>query len=716
MDYEAEESLKGDERVIAEIKRRFKQCQDWESKQRKLFLEDIKFANADADNGYQWPNDIYTNRNGDNRPCLTINKVRQHNLQIVNDAKQNKPSIKFRPVGDGATYDAAQIFEGLARHTEYISNATSIYDSATRSQVEGGIGYWRVVTEYADKDTFDQEIYIRRIKDPLSVYLDPDINELDGSDAMFGFVYEDIKKEVFKDKYPEFKDLPSSNSFDNDSTVDDKHIRVCEYYRRNPIEKELISYKKDPTDLDSESETVLVYKGNIPSEIVKELKSQHGTKTRKVIDYEVEWFKVAGDKIIENTKWLGKYIPIVRLIGEETIINGILDRKGHTRALKDPQRMYNYFSSASVEQVALQTKVPWLASVQSIEGHEAVWRTANIDNPSMLPYNAVNDDGTPIPPPERINPPVSSQGYLQSMETAKQELMLVSGQYEATMGQRSNEVSGKAIDGRQRQGENATYHFIDNNAIAIKFTAKILYDLYPKIYDTNRVLKIIGEDGSETDIMLDPQATQAHQEVQKRNEQKASIIFNPNVGKYDIYCDIGPAYATRRQEAWNAITQIIKTDGALVPIVGDLLFRSADFPNADKIAERLERMVPPQAKGIGPSPQEQQLQQQAQKDQAQIKHLSTLLENYIRDLADAKSKIKSKDEMRDIDVFDAYTKRIAALEKHIVTPKDNARMLHDIMSDTHTANLQMITDANSQTINGEQNGTNGTQGDSNSGV
>ena len=716
MDYEAEESLKGDERVIAEIKRRFKQCQDWESKQRKLFLEDIKFANADADNGYQWPNDIYTNRNGDNRPCLTINKVRQHNLQIVNDAKQNKPSIKFRPVGDGATYDAAQIFEGLARHTEYISNATSIYDSATRSQVEGGIGYWRVVTEYADKDTFDQEIYIRRIKDPLSVYLDPDINELDGSDAMFGFVYEDIKKEVFKDKYPEFKDLPSSNSFDNDSTVDDKHIRVCEYYRRNPIEKELISYKKDPTDLDSESETVLVYKGNIPSEIVKELKSQHGTKTRKVIDYEVEWFKVAGDKIIENTKWLGKYIPIVRLIGEETIINGILDRKGHTRALKDPQRMYNYFSSASVEQVALQTKVPWLASVQSIEGHEAVWRTANIDNPSMLPYNAVNDDGTPIPPPERINPPVSSQGYLQSMETAKQELMLVSGQYEATMGQRSNEVSGKAIDGRQRQGENATYHFIDNNAIAIKFTAKILYDLYPKIYDTNRVLKIIGEDGSETDIMLDPQATQAHQEVQKRNEQKASIIFNPNVGKYDIYCDIGPAYATRRQEAWNAITQIIKTDGALVPIVGDLLFRSADFPNADKIAERLERMVPPQAKGIGPSPQEQQMQQQIQKDQAQIKHLSTLLENYIRDLADAKSKIKSKDEMRDIDVFDAYTKRIAALEKHIVTPKDNARMLHDIMSDTHTANLQMITDANSQTINGEQNGTNGTQGDSNSGV
>ena len=716
MDYRAEEVLKGDERIIAEVKRRFAQCQDWENHQRKLFLEDIKFANADADNGYQWPNDIYTNRNGDNRPCLTINKVRQHNLQIVNDAKQNKPSIKFRPVGDGATYDAAQIFEGLARHTEYISNATSIYDSATRNQVEGGMGYWRIVTEYADKDTFDQEAYIRRIKDPLSVYLDPDIIELDGSDAMFGFIYEDIKKEVFKDKYPEFKDLPSTNSFDEVSNVDDQHIRICEYYRRNPVEKELISYKKDPNDPDSDFDTVLVYKGNIPSQIVKSLKKQQGTKTRKVIDYEVEWFKIAGDKIIENTKWLGKYIPIVRLIGEETIINGVLDRKGHTRALKDPQRMYNYFSSASVEQVTLQTKVPWLASVESIEGYEAVWRTANIDNPSMLPYNALGDDGTLLPPPQRINPPVSSQGYLQSMETAKQELMLVSGQYEATMGQRSNEVSGKAIGERQRQGENATYHFIDNLAIAIKFTGKILYDLYPRIYDTNRIIKILGEDGSENDIILNPQAQQAHQEIQKRNEQKASLIFNPNVGKYDIYCDTGPNYETRRQEAWDAITQIIKTDGALVPIVGDLLFRSADFPNADKIAERLERMVPPQAKGIGPSPQEQQMQQQIQKDQAQIKHLSTLLENYIRDLADAKSKIKSKDEMRDIDVYDAYTKRLAALEKHIVTPKENARMLHDIMSDTHSANLQMITDANSQAINGEQNGTNGTQGNSNSGL
>jgi Phage P22-like portal protein len=693
-DLDREATLSGDRKILAQVKRHFKQCEDWEQFQRKLFLDDVKFANADSDNGYQWPNDIYNRRDNEDRPSLTINKTRQHNLQIINDAKQNKPTMKFRPAGGGATFKSAQILEGLARHTEYISNATDAYDTATTSQVEGGIGYWRVITDFADNETFDKEIYIRRVQDALTVYLDPDINEIDGSDAMFGMIFRDRKRDVWNEENPEYKNIIGTNAFDMEGGwIDEDHIRECEYYYKELKKKKLVAWKTDPDDPASEVQTYLMEPGEIPSDILKPILDLPSTRTREVFTWTIWHCKIAGDMVIDKKIWPGIYIPIVRLIGEETIINGILDRKGHTRALKDPQRMYNYFSSAAVEFTALQTKAPWVAPARALEGHEGDWANANTENPSVLVYNDIGDDGQPIAPPQRPTPPTPSQGYLQAMETARQEMMMVSGQYEATMGQKSNEVSGKAINERARGGETANYHFIDNEAIAIRFTAKILLDLYPKIYDTQRIKKILAEDGTETNVMIDPQAEFAHQEASKAQSKEISAIFNPNVGKYDVYCDVGPAFATRRQEAWNAITQIVQKDSALMPIIGDLLFKSADFPNADKIAERLYRMVPAQALGTGASPAQQQTIQQLTEAQAQVKHLGTLLENTLRDLAEEKSKLKSKDSQKDIDVYEAITRRIVALEKHLVTPKDNAEMLHDLMKEEHKATLAPVVEA-----------------------
>lgn len=710
-DLDREDGLKGDNKILAMVKRNFKQCEDWEQFQRKLFLDDTKFANADSDNGYQWPNDIYNRRDNEDRPSLTINKTRQHNLQIINDAKKNKPTMKFRPSGNGATFKSAQIYEGLARHTEYISNASDAYDTATKSQVDGGIGYWRVVTDFADNETFDKEIFIRRIKDAMTVMLDPDINEIDGSDAMFGLIFQDTKREVFNQKYPEYKNIVGTNSFDMEGGwIDEDHIRECEYYYKEAKKKKLVAWKADPDDPDSDVQTYLMEEGEIPNDIIAPILALPSTRTREVLDWVVHHVKIAGDMIIEKKIWPGIYIPIVRLIGEETIINGILDRKGHTRALKDPQRMYNYFSSAAVEFTALQTKAPWVAPARAIEGHEVDWANANTENPSVLVYNDIGDDGQPIAAPTRPTPPTPSQGYLQAMETARQEMMMVSGQYEANMGQKSNEVSGKAINERQRQGDTANYHFIDNQGIAIRFTAKIMEDLYRKVYDTKKIMKILAEDGTESSILIDPQAEKAHQEATKQHAKEVSAIFNPNVGKYDVYCDIGPAYATRRQETWNAITDILQRDSALMPIIGDLLFKSADFPNADKIAERLYHMVPPQALGNGGSPAQQQAAKELTEAQAQVKHLSLLLENTLRDLAEEKGKLKSKDQQKDIDVYEAITKRISSLEKHIVTPKDNAQMLHDLMTEEHASTLRNIEAANIAALKpdaGDDSGNNG---------
>lgn len=677
-----EEMLTGDDRIIAEAKRRFKQCEEWEARARKLFLEDLKFANADSDNGYQWPNDIRRNRDVDQRPCLTINKTRQHNLQIINDAKQNKPRAAVRPVGNGATYEASQVFEGIFRHIEYISNAGVAYDTATSFQVASGIGYWRIVTDYLGNDNFDQEIFIRRIKDPLTVYLDPDINEVDGSDARFGFIFDDMPLDEFRAAYPEYRDKGGAAALGNaDGWIDKEHIRIAEYYRREENTDQLISFTNPMT-----GQQALLRRGQIPDAIIDTVVDMPSTKIREIKTWKVKWFLIIGDEIAERRDWAGEYIPIVRVIGEETIINGELDRKGHTRAMRDPQRMYNYWSSSAVEHVALQSKTPFVAPAAAIENLETYWETANTVNHSVLPYNARDDDGNEIPMPQRAQPPVMAQAYIQGLTLAQQEMQMVSGQFDENFGKQTNATAGIAIQERQRKGENSTYHFIDNLGIAIRFTGKILLDLIPKIYDTPRVLRIIGEDGEESHIQLDPQAEVSYQKHKQKVDENVQAIFNPSVGRYDVESDIGPAYATRRQEAFNAISQILQGAPALVNLIGDLLFKAADFPMAGEIAERMERMVPPQAKGEGPPPAVVELE-------GQMKHMQGLLAQMAQELGEERLRLKAKDQQKDIDVYEAITKRMSVLIKEQVNPKDIATMLHDLMMEEHKAKLTQVTQA-----------------------
>jgi hypothetical protein len=633
-------SKRSDSSIIAEAKKRFKRCEEWESESRARFVEDRKFANADSENGWQWNDKVRTARELDSRPCLTINKTRQHNLQIINDARQNKPSIDVRPVSNGATYEAAEVFESITRHIEYISNAQTIYDRASVFQVEGGIGYWRVVTDYADDESLDQEIFLRAVKDPLSIYLDPDITELDGSDARFGFVFDDMPHDLAKAKFPQFADaFPTADTLGKGNEwLSKDHVRVAEYFRKSEVTDRLISY----VDQDGNRQTVRA--SAMAQPIVDGLIADPDTRTRDLIGSKIEWFQIIGDKIVDRNTWPGIYIPIVRVVGEETVIEGQLDRKGHTRSLKDPQRQYNFWSSGAAEFVALQSKSPYVAPVRSIEGLENYWENANTENFAVLPYNDVDDVGVEIARPQRSEPPVMAPAFIAGMQVARQELMEVSGQYQAEMGAPSNEKSGLAIQERQRQGDNATYHFIDHLAVAIRFTGKILIDLIPKIYDTPRIVRILGEDGTGEPVQLDPQAKQAYQEQTNRDGQVVAKIFNPNVGRYDVQADIGPNYGTKRQEAFTALTQIVMRSENLMPIIGDIVFKAADFPMSDEVAERLARMVPAQALG-GPSPEIVGLQTQNQQ-------LEAALAASIKALADEKKKVG-------VETYKAETARLA---------------------------------------------------------
>ena len=697
--------LSGDDKIIAEAKARFERCQKWYATERVRHLNDDKFANADSDNNYQWPDDLQAARIDNDRPIITINKTQQHNLKIINDAKKNKTSPKISPAGGGASYEAAQVMEGLLRHVEYISGAQDVYGHAITKQVNAGKGWWRITTAYPDEDSFDQEIYIRRIRDSLAIYYDPDCTEIDKSDRRFLLMFEYVPREKFKIDYPELKNnMPTTALDGSDTWLTDNHVRVAEYWRIKETKDKLLAIKQD------DGSTTSVRKSKLSKELIDRLSDDSIINEREIEIKEVQWFKIAGNKIIDRRvkekAWAGKYIPFICIVGQETIIDGIYDCRGHTRAQKDAQRMYNYNASASIEYGALQTKIPFIAPAEAVESNIDDWRNANTKNLAVLTYNHRDDDGGEIPAPVRPAPPQSAPLYLEAMQQADQQMMFVTGQYETAMGQYKPEASGKAINERQRQGMTATYHFDDNQAIGMALTAKMIIDLAPKIFDTKRMMKIMAEDGTETEVHIDPDSKKAHQ-IQKMQEGER-IIFNPNLGKYDVIAQVGPSYATGREEAWNAITQILASNETLTPVIGDLLFKNADFPGADEIAERLERMVPPQAKGEGMPPAMVEMQKQIGNMQGILQKTMEELQSERLKMKGVELKLKGKDELRDIEIYKAITDRLDVIASKIgVTPKDKAVMLHDLMTEEHASGLRQVEAANAADLaaSGEEAGT-----------
>lgn len=623
-----------DNEILTELKKRFKVCEDWEAQARVYFDYDYKFANADSNNMYQWDNWVVGDRQENQRPCLTINKTMQHNLQIINDGKQNKPGVNIRPVGGDASFEAAQVFQEVTRHIEYISGAENVYDYAAVFQVCAGWGYWRVTVEKIN-GTFDKEIYIRRIKDPRNVYLDPNINEVDGSDAWFGIIFDDMPRDLYEAQYPKHKDV-GNVAFGNlqDSWLTKDHVRVAEYFRKSTKDDKLVYFILPETqeEIGPIKWSELDKDGRDMFKQVKEAGIEGTYQEQDELSENIEWYKIAGNQIIDRKEWLGKYIPIVRLVGTETVIDGIWDCKGHTRALLDPQRIYNVNSSANVEFGALQTKSPITASPQAIEGFEDIYARANIDNLSVLPFNEYDEEGRKLTPPQRVPAPQASPAYVQQMEIAQNEMMMVSGQYQAQMGENENAKSGVAINARQRQGDRATYHFIDNQAAAIRYTGKILIDLIPKIYDTKRVLRIEAKDNTIMNVTIDPNAEQALQkeenggEIQKDNSQEiVNLIFNPSVGIYAVQSDVGPSFATRRQEAFNALTQIAAQNEQFMGIAGDILWKVADFPEAQVLAQRWRKIIPKNITGDGIDPAiEETMSKAAQQIEMQLGQIAQL--------------------------------------------------------------------------------------------
>ena len=656
--------------IIERAYENFQACLNWEQATRQRYREDMRFLYADSDNQDQWEPAVKARRHLATQPMLTINKTHTHWLHVVNNLKANKPSVQVHPTNDEATYEAAEIFEGLVRHIEYKSNAKVAYDIAAEHMVGGGIGYWRLTTAYADDSTFDQEIFIKEVPDAMSVYLDPHIKRKDGLDAKFGFIYEDMPRREFERKFPNFK-LPATSPSGNQMWITKDVVRLAEYYELEVRKEWLYALENPDGSMRYAKESdISVDERKLFNEAIRQ--GAEGITRRRIDKRTIKKYLIGGDEVLEKGTWPGSYIPIIRCPGEEVVIEGRLDRKGLIRYMKDAQRAYNYNASAAIEFGALQSKSPYMAPVEAIEGLENYWATANTENHAYLPYNHADENGNPIPSPVRQQPPSSAPVYMEGMATAAQELMMTSGQYDQTFGEQSQELSGVSIEKRVNQGERVTYHFQDNQNMAIQTTGRMIIDLIPKVYDTKRIVRILGDDNTESQIMVDPELAEPMKKTEDEENARVMAIFNPNVGKYDVVAEVGPSYDTRRQEAFDAMTKLLAAQPALSQVIGDLYMGSADFPNADKLQERMRNWIPPNILGTGPSEQEQQLQQQLQQAQAIIQQLQEQLQEKQSFLALDKQRLdmdalnhlalRFENERQDsIQAFKAETDRVKAL-------------------------------------------------------
>jgi hypothetical protein len=425
-----------------------------------------------------------------------------------------------------------------------------------------------------------------------------------------------------------------------------------------------------------------------------------------VFNDEVEWFLIAGDTIIDRGDWAGKYIPICRAVGREVVIDATLDRKGHTRPLIDANRMLNYNASMAVQSVAMQTNTPWLAPARATEGQEQ-WKSANIDNFAVLLWNDLDEEAPEgaqsVLKPERIQPPQPSAAYSEGMQAAERQMMMISGQWQSETGQHSNGMipeSGVAIGERKESGDIATYHFTEHMADMDRFIGVQLLDLFPKIYDTRRTLSVIGDDGEKMWIRIDPNQADVLEELEheKDDEEAVKLAFNPQIGEYECISDPGPSSATRRQEAWQALSMIMKSNKEIAMSCADLLFKYGDFEGADALAERLQKEI----KATKPYLFDENLDPQIAAVKEQNQRLTALNGELMTKLADEKLKVRGRDEKRDIDAFKAETDRMGRIIEYLMevhlTPAERAKMEHELNLKAHDHVFGMIEDANAADI------------------
>lgn len=571
-DEKRDAAQESDAAILAEATTRFTQVYEDDGENRRMQLNDTRFVYVP---GAQWDEDVRNLRNDWKEPCLEFNQLPQFVNEVVNDARQNRPSIKVDPANGRASKETAEINQGLIRGIEYDSKAEAVYDNGIQGAVVGGRGWWYVDSEYESPTSFNQKIVIRPILDSQSVRASMDYDQPDGSDRNFVFLVQSYTKEDFEAKWP--KSEPSSFEDAEDTWRETKdRIYVARYYRRVCSYRELVQM----------SDGAVGWKDEMPDP--PEGITQVASRNAEV--YTVEWYTIAGgNQILERGTWPGEIIPVVCVPGEDVLVDGKRIYQGLIRRMRDAQAMYNFGMTAQAISLALTPRAPWVAPQEAIEDYQEIYKNANNTNVSVLPYKHKDKDGDPIPAPTRTQRSMADTGWINWTVQMQGVMKSTAGIYENSLGQKSQETSRVAIVAKEKQGDKATFHYLDNQNRAIALTGKIILPAIPVFYDTARIVHIIGPDDVRKMVALNQTAPHPSDPL------RAIKLNDVTQGEYAVRIETGPGYTTARQEAATVMTELATTakDPATAAVLSYAALKNADFYGSDDVLDMVKLTLPP---------------------------------------------------------------------------------------------------------------------------
>lgn len=588
--------------VLKEARERWHEDSAADQHNRDQSLEDLKFYA-----GEQWPEVVRQQRLAQGRPMLTVNALPQYLRQIINDARMRPPSIKVRPADSMASKDVAETKTGLIRNIEAASQAEIAYIKALEHAVICGLGHFRIATEYTTDDVFELDIRIRPVMSPMSVTWDYGAIHPLKTDASHVFVDKLMTRRAFEEEYPDA--VPTSwdtHAREYGEWTFGEWVRVAEYWYRKPIKRTLLQIVSgqqsaviDAAKLSDEEMQFARFNGLIQRE-------------RKVDTHKVCMALLSGHELLSKEyEWASEHFPIIPVLGEEVNIGERNYRHGMVRNARDAQWMYNAYLSSIAETISMAPKSKWLATGDMVAGREEKWARMNQDASSVALYTP--DPMAPGMKPEMVPPPPVPPALVTGLQIAGADMERTIGLYRANLGQESNETSGTAILNRQREGDVGTFAYIDNLRRAVEQCGRILVEMLPVIYDTPRIVRVLGEDGGEKLVPI-------NQPMGNGN------AYDLSRGKYDVHVEAGPSFGTKREEARQSMIAFMQALPQSATLIADLYAKNNDWPGAEEIAKRLRKVLPP---GIAepeegdpppapPQPQPEMVLAQAEMEKARV--------------------------------------------------------------------------------------------------
>ncbi len=538
------------------------------------------------------PEDFKADRAG--RPCLWPDEVSQYVKQANNNLRQNKRSIKVSPRSDEAKDEDAEHRQAYIRGIEYASQAQSIYATGSESAIQCGFGFWKVVLRITGANK-EQEPRLSRIPNWATVYPDPDARESDFSDSMLYFITDTMRLKTFEQKYPKAtkRSFTGADAERAPGWLHGDSITVAEYWTRE---------EEDASD---------------------------GEKRYKVTQRITN-----GLEILETHEWIGSWIPIIGVFGEELYIRTGSESKrvflSLVRRARAPQQMLSYIASKEAEEFGMASASPYLVLKGTVDGN--VWKFANKTPLAYLEYMAPQGwnaaQGAP-PKPERIPFTPNIQQYEVARESWRRSIQAAMGISPLpTSAQRQNEKSGIALERIQTQEAVGSFHFTDNFVRALANTGRQLNELITKLAELDSLPEqVLGQDQKGEDKLMKIAARQENLSPESEHLDEADTFF-AHRGEFEVTVSDGPSYQSEREEQSafaDTLLQNLPNLQLPPPLVQQIVAIAIKMKNIGTLGDEIaDLLAPPDPNNMSPQAQAilkqkqgeiQQLTQELQKMQ-----------------------------------------------------------------------------------------------------